>query len=100
MKPSGLTARKNSRSAFDSANPAQPKIAARGSRTEDDAGDMTLLERPAQLRRGAAIGERSSLDAINHAAAAFDTHRIGRQRREQIGFRALQARPFGLRGCS
>src|SRR5690348_18300103 len=97
MNPSGLTARKKSRSASDSARPAQPKIAPRASRVEDDTGDMTLLERTAKLRRGAGISKRTGFDAIEHGAAALDAHRVGRQRREQVGLRTLQARPIGLR---
>src|SRR5580658_713402 len=64
MKPSGSASRKNSRSSRVSDGPAQPKIAARGSRLGKDAPDAATPEFLAVARRDRLVCHRPCLDAV------------------------------------
>src|ERR1700683_5246589 len=99
MKPSGSALRKNFFSSSVSAVPPAPKMTARGSRLDEDAGDIALLEGVAAARGRCLVRDRPGHDAEEHAAigAEIDPHRIGGKIAENVGLRRLELGPVLLR---
>src|SRR5208282_6495699 len=99
MKPSGSALRKNFFSLSVNRLPLKPKMTARGSRLDEDAGDMALFEGVAALRGRGFVGNRPGHDAVVDAALGpeIDLDRIGGQSSQNVGLRRFEPGPAGLR---
>src|SRR5579864_9172937 len=98
MKPTGSASRKNARSSGLSEGPAQPKMTALGSGFGKKAPDAALAKLRAEPFGLGRVGDRTHVNAIEHAAIAqVDAIDRDRERAHEIAVLPFDAIPCLLR---